>query len=186
MPFRLTSARLTLRPLQPTDLPAFAAYRADPAVARFQSWEPYSLAQATEFLATYGQAPVPAPPGQWVQIGIADRVTDTLLGDCALHLLADEPRIAEIGITLAQSAQEQGYAQEALNCLLDYCFYELQLHRVMGVADALNIPVRRLMKRLGMRQEAHFRQNIWFKGAWGDECSFAVLRTEWLQQHGTV
>jgi RimJ/RimL family protein N-acetyltransferase len=35
------------------------------------------------------------------------------------------------------------------------------------------------MRRLGMRQEAHLRQNEIFKGEWGDELVFAVLEDEW-------
>jgi len=32
---------------------------------------------------------------------------------------------------------------------------------------------------IGMRREGHFIQNIWFKGKWGDEYLYAVLREEW-------
>ncbi|SNC68365.1 Protein N-acetyltransferase, RimJ/RimL family [Hymenobacter gelipurpurascens] len=184
--FRLTTSRLILRPLQPSDLEAFAAYRADPEIARYQSWEPYSLAQATEFLAKYGQQPVPAAPGGWVQIGIAERATNKLLGDCALHLHEHEPRIAEIGVTLSAAAQGSGYATEALQALFQYLFTDLQLHRVVAVTDSLNLPTARLLERIGMRREAHFRQNIWFKGAWGDEFQYALLREEWLAQQKSL
>ena len=70
--FAFAVGRVTLRSLRPTDLPAFVAYRADPAVARFQIWEPYTEAEAAEFLENYVDAPVPAPPGAWVQIARAD------------------------------------------------------------------------------------------------------------------
>jgi RimJ/RimL family protein N-acetyltransferase len=39
--------------------------------------------------------------------------------------------------------------------------------------------VTALCRRLGMRQEAHFRESELFKGSWGDELVFAVLATEW-------
>jgi RimJ/RimL family protein N-acetyltransferase len=35
------------------------------------------------------------------------------------------------------------------------------------------------MERLGMRQEAHFRESEIFKGEWGDELVFAMLEEEW-------
>jgi RimJ/RimL family protein N-acetyltransferase len=35
------------------------------------------------------------------------------------------------------------------------------------------------MRRLGMRQEAHLRENELFKGEWGDDVVFAILRREW-------
>jgi RimJ/RimL family protein N-acetyltransferase len=36
--------------------------------------------------------------------------------------------------------------------------------------------------RLGMRQEAHLRENEWFKGEWTDEIVFAQLAQEWRAQ----
>ncbi|KAA9332136.1 GNAT family N-acetyltransferase [Hymenobacter busanensis] len=184
-PTPLPNARVYLRRLQPHDAPTFAAYRADPAVARYQSWDTYTLAQATEFVATYGPADIPGPPGTWRQLAIALCVTDGLIGDCALHLIADEPRIAEIGITLSPAYQGQGYAREALRSLLGYCFTELQLHRVYAITDALNLPAARLLESAGMRREGHFRQHVWFKGGWGDEFLYAVLREEWQQVQGS-
>jgi hypothetical protein len=31
-----------------------------------------------------------------------------------------------------------------------------------------------------MRKEAHFAQDIWFKGEWGDTEVFAILDHEWM------
>ncbi|GAA4372364.1 GNAT family protein [Hymenobacter koreensis] len=175
----LAADRVHLRRLQPQDAAAFAAYRADPNVSRYQSWETYSLQQAVDFVATYGPAAIPGAPGEWRQLAIALRATDELIGDCALHLTADDPRIAEIGITLAPVHQGHGYAHEALRLLLGYCFQELHLHRVYAITDALNTPAAQLLEGVGMRREGHFRQHVWFKGAWGDEFLYAVLREEW-------
>jgi len=35
------------------------------------------------------------------------------------------------------------------------------------------------MARLGMRREAHLRENELFKGEWTDTVVYAVLRPEW-------
>ncbi|GAB3078608.1 hypothetical protein [Corynebacterium aquatimens] len=37
------------------------------------------------------------------------------------------------------------------------------------------------MARLGMRKEAHFRELEIFKGEWGDELTYAMLKREWDQ-----
>ena len=44
----LKTQRLLIRRLSLLDAPAIAAYRNLPEVARFQSWESYSVAKATE------------------------------------------------------------------------------------------------------------------------------------------
>ena len=48
-----------------------------------------------------------------------------------------------------------------------------------GRTDARNEASAGLMRRLGMRQEAHLRDNEIFKGEWSDELVFAILEDEW-------
>ena len=121
MNFSLEAGRVRLRNLRPADLPDFAAYRADPNVARFQGFDPYTEAVAAAFIAGQAGAAVPAAPGHWVQLAIARADDDQLLGDCALHRYAHEPRFGEMGITLAPRWQGQGYARDAVRGLLRYC-----------------------------------------------------------------
>jgi ribosomal-protein-alanine N-acetyltransferase len=174
----LKTQRLLLRPFQETDLPAFSAYRSDPQVARYQSWTaPYSLDQARAFLDEMQDA-IAGTPGTWVQIAVERQLEPGLIGDCAFQVLADDPQQAQIGFTFARAFQKQGYAAEAVKCLLDYLFNDLHLHRVCATCDAENLASARLLQRVGMRREAHFIENIWFKGAWGSEYAYAVLRSE--------
>jgi RimJ/RimL family protein N-acetyltransferase len=179
MSFVFPVGRVVLRHLQAADLPAFAAYRAEPEVARYQGFDPYTEAQAAAFITENAASPIPAPPGSWVQIAIARAEDDRLLGDCALHLSAAEPRQAEVGITLNPRWQGQGYAREALRGLLRFCFEELQLHRVVAITDVRNVASVRLLESVRMRREGHFLQDSWYKGEWCDEYQYALLSTEW-------
>ncbi|HET7650703.1 MAG TPA: GNAT family protein [Gammaproteobacteria bacterium] len=173
----LSGARCVLRPLSEQDLPAFARYRADPAVARFQSWSTYSLDDARRLFA--GMASVPfGTRGSWYQVAIADKRQNVLLGDCALHFLEDDQQV-EIGFTLAPVHQGQGLAGEAVSLLVNYIFGQLHKHRIIAVTDADNTAARKLLAGTGFRQEAHFVQNTYFKGKWGDECLYAMLASEW-------
>ena len=175
----LKTLRLVLRPLAEGDLAAFAAYRSDPEVARYQSWTaPYSLEQAGRLLEDMNRGS-PGTPGSWFQLAIERQAQPGIIGDCAFQVLANDPRQAQIGFSLARAYQRQGYAAEGVRGLLDYLFTEYQLHRVTATCDALNLLSARLLERLGMRREGHYLQNIWFKGAWGDEFAYAILDTEW-------
>ncbi len=177
-PIRLESERLWLRPFQSADAPAFAAYRSDPEVARYQSWDaPYSLAQAEQFVAEMSAMP-PIPVNAWYQLAIERKGQQPIMGDCAFCLLPPDGRQAEIGFSLARAYQGQGYATEAVRRLLDYLFGDLGLHRVRAICDAENEASCRLLARVGMRREAHFVENIWFKGRWGSEYAYAILARE--------
>lgn len=174
----LPCARCVLRDFREDDLPAFAAYRSDPLVARYQSWSPpFTLEQARAFYEGI-RATSFDTPDTWYQIAIADAAGGTLMGDCALHFLEDGQQV-EIGFTMAQAHQGRGLVREAVTALLDHLFGELGKHRVIAITDARNDGAIRLLTSLGFRREGHFLRNVFFKGAWGDEMLFACLAGEW-------
>jgi RimJ/RimL family protein N-acetyltransferase len=174
----LRSERLWLRRLEPRDLPTLLAYRNDPEVARYQGWESCSGDEAEAMLATQSTLE-PGTPGAWFRFMLEECSANAVVGDCALCVDADEPWQAEIGFTLAREHQGRGLATEAVRRLLDYAFGELGLHRVVAITDARNDAAAALLRRIGFRREAHFIQNVWYKGAWGDEFLFAMLSSEW-------
>lgn len=175
------TARLCARAIMPDDAETFVAYRQDPNVARYQSWADYTLEQGRTLIA-WNQELRPGVPGEWYQIALQERFGERLVGDLALKVDADEPREAEIGFTLSPDQQGKGYATEAVEGLLDYAFGTLDLHRIIAITDALNEPAASLLARIGMRREAHFVENTFFKGSWGSEFLFAILDREWLSR----
>lgn len=181
----LETARLRLRRFTAADLPALMAYRNDPEVARYQSWETFSADEADAFLRKQ-DATDPGAPGSWFQFAMEEKESGSLVGDCALHVREDDPRQGEIGFTLARAHQGRGLAREAVTAVLDHAFGALGLRRIVAVTDAENAPAAALLERIGMRCEGHFIQNVWFKGAWGDEFQFAVLREEWQGRRAAV
>jgi RimJ/RimL family protein N-acetyltransferase len=116
-------------------------------------------------------------------LAIVEAATRGVIGDCGLHCRKEDPRQMEIGITLSPQHHGRGYAAEAVECLLDYLFGCLDKHRVFASTDVLNHPAVSLFRRLGFRQEAHLVENLWFKGQWGSEYLFAILKREWEERH---
>ncbi len=179
MPLPLETRRLILRPFADCDIVPFAHYRSDAEVARYQGWEaPYPLHQAAIFVAEMKSAR-PGIPGRWFQLAFVPKDGGELIGDCGFQILLEDPRQAESGFTLAPAYQHQGYASEAIHCLLDYLFTEFDLHRVRANCDPENHASARLLERLGMRHEGRFLQSLWLKGRWCDEDWYAILRSEW-------
>jgi len=175
----LESDKLLLRRFSKADLPAFLAYLNDPVVARYQSWESYTEQQAAKLIEE--QADVePGELDKWFTFAAELKDEALLIGHVALKMLDKEQ--AEIGFTFARAHQGKGLAFEATCLVLDYLFTKLDLHRVTAIADCENERSVALLKRLGLRQEGHYIQNIWFKGRWGDEYLYAILKDEWLRQ----
>lgn len=177
----LESGRLILRRFRDNDLTAFLAYLNDPLVARYQSWESYTEQQAREVIEKQ-KTLEPGIPGQWFTFAVELKQTKALVGHVALKMPEQDRLQAEMGFTFAREYQGQGLAMEASARVLDYLFSELHLHRVTAITDCENEKSIALLERLGMRREGHFIENIWFKGEWGSEYLYAILRDEWLKK----
>ena len=173
--------RITCRQFEASDLLAFANYRALPDVAKYQSWTDYSLQDALVLFEKMQRSEF-GTLGNWFQLAIITKGSGQLLGDLAVHFI-DESQI-EIGFTFAPDFQGQGYASEAVIGLLTYLFANQKPHRVIATTDCDNLPSWLLLERVGFRREAHFIENVFFKGAWGCEYLYAMLASEWRTGNG--
>jgi RimJ/RimL family protein N-acetyltransferase len=174
----LETPRLILRRFRDSDLASFMAYRNDQEVARYQSWESISRAEAKKFITEQSRRR-PGIPGRWFQFAAEVKAGGALAGDCALLVVRSAPRIAEIGYTFARAYQGIGLATEAARAVVDFAFDSLGMNRVIATTDCRNASSVALLVRLGMKREGHFIHNAWFKGEWCDEYQYAVQRDEW-------
>lgn len=142
--------RVLLRRLGVADLPAFQAYRHDERLGRYQGWLPQTDQQAQAFLDEMSRATLLAP-GAWLQLGIADREDDTLIGDIGLCVSSTGDR-AEIGFTLGASSHGHGLASEAVRAAIQLVFEATVVARIVGRTDARNHASIRLLERVGMRR----------------------------------
>lgn len=174
----LSTRRLRLTCLTAADAPALFAYRSHPKVSRYQTFEPSDLGDAERFLSSILHAPF-GDPGSRVQLGIRDTDSGELLGDLSVHFKSDEPCLAEIGVTVAPSHQRRGIAIEAAKALIGHLFQAADTRRVIASIDPRNKASAALLRRLGFRMEAHFRESLWFKSEWVDDMVFAMLKRDW-------
>lgn len=175
---KIQTARLNIRHLKLSDLIDFHIYRSNPEVTKYQGFDVMTIEQAEQFINDnstkhFGNA------GEWVQYGIENIETRQLIGDCAIKLDQYDTRIAEIGITISHLEQKKGYAKEVLIGILTFLFDKKEIHRVVEIVDAENIASINLLKSTGFKQEGHFIENVFFKGKWGSEFQYAMLKREW-------
>ncbi len=171
------TARLRIDLLRVEDAAALYAYRSDPIVARYQGWWPTELAEAEAFVAA--QAQPATTSGGWTQRAIRLREDGRLIGDLGICLPADDEAAVEFGISLAPAQQRRGYAGEALRAVLDWVFVEQGRRRVCASVDPRNQASVALLRSLGLRQEAHFRESLKLRDEWVDDMVFGLLAREW-------
>jgi len=172
----LATARLRLDALRQEDAASLFAYRADPAVSCYQGWRPTSLDEAARFIERQ-QGIAFDTPGSWFQFAVRLCESDELVGDLGLHFV--DADTVEFGVTLSPLHQGRGFAAETVRAVLVLVFDTLKRHRVYASVDPRNLACVKLLERLGLRKEAHFRES-WRDGdIWADDAVYAMLAREW-------
>ena len=174
--------RLFIRNLLHRDIDNFHAYRSDPGVTLYQGFDTIDKHEATVFIEEQAEK-LFGKPGEWVQYGIEEMATHTLIGDCAIKLDENDPRNAEIGITINPAHQNKGMAREAILGIMSYLFDQKNIHRISETVDVENVNSIKLLESLKFRKEGHFIENIYFNNKWGSEYQYAMLQREWRDEH---
>lgn len=178
---QIHTERLYVRNLDIKDLKDFHDYRSNPEVTKYQGFDVFSIDEAQLFIDSqkdklFGKL------GDWVQYGIEDKISGKLIGDCAIKLDRNDERIAEVGLTISHKFQQKGFAKEVFLGIIDYLFSTRNIHRIVEIVDAENVASIKLMESIGFKKEGHFVENIFFKGKWGSEIQFAMLKKEWFSR----
>jgi len=173
----VTRERVRLRPFEERDLEAMAAYRGDAEVCRFLPFEPQSPDDIRGRIGHLCEKTT--LQGELGGVVLVIETDGAVVGDLVLFHLDAEAGSAEIGWVMSPAASGQGLATEAVRALIDTAFDVYGLRRLTAQIDADNVRSATLAERLGMRREAHFVENEWFKGRWSDLLVYAVLDREW-------
>lgn len=175
----LQTPRLILRPVTLADWPAIHAYMSDPIVTRWLPEGRLDEAQAKAFARKNA--------GRWARaVAVVERGSDALVGHMDFHPWFGHAT-HEIGWAIASGRQGRGYATEAAGALLAFAFGALGRHRVIATCQPENPASWRVMEKLGMRREAHFRQCLHrASGEWWDEYVYALLAEEYFGASGQV
>jgi RimJ/RimL family protein N-acetyltransferase len=180
--YPIDTGRLLLRPFRRGDVDAVYSYRSRPDVAEYLTDSTMSHGECAD--AVRARAGQIAFSGEGDKIVLAmERKDDArLIGEVSLIWRSVPDRQGEVGYILHPDAHGQGLATEGARALLAFGFEVMGLHRIYARCDARNAASAKVMKRLGMTEEARFREHMQLKGRWHEEVICAVLDREWFGQ----
>ena len=177
-PLDVPNSPWLLRPLRIDDLDSFFAYRKLEDLCKYQGFDPFTLEDCKKFIEKHS-SPSLEPNGKWNQIGIAEKLTGELLGDCAVNIGADHPDTAELGVTVRPDQQGKGCAKTVMKALISHLFHQCGVRRIHLLIAADNQPSIALAKSVGFRQEGHLIESYELDGEFRDEFVFGLLKQEW-------
>ncbi|CAM2847217.1 GNAT family protein [Vibrio mytili] len=173
--FEIITPRLALRLISAEDASALHQLLAtSPSLHTWLDWcnEDVSLQEAQDFLLSTRL--------NWVKaeafgFGIYERETGALLGMVAVNELYQTFNMASIGYWVADRYQRQGYAQEAIRALAEFCFATLCLTRLEIVCDPDNTVSQALIESVGAHKEAIARDRFIFNQQPKDGVVYSLL-----------
>ena len=175
----IETERLTLRPWEEADFPAFLEMQSDVESARWLYNEPRDEENARALFARKQAGRELLEEDAWLSCaGVAG---GEVVVDVSFHWTSVEHRGGEIGYFVHPRHTGRGYATEGAGAMLRWAFEEAGFHRVFGRVEPRNVASARVLEKLGMRKEAHLVENEWVKGEWQSEAIYAILAREWRQ-----
>lgn len=178
--YPVETARLLLRPFSRGDVDAVYSYRSRPDVAQYLFDDAMTHEQCAEAVRARAGQVAFSGEGDKLLLAVERKDDSRLVGEVSLIWRSVADQQAEIGYILHPDAHGQGLATEAARALCAFGFEVAGLHRIYARCDARNRASAGVMARLGMRQEAHFREHTQLKGRWDEEIVCAILEGEWF------
>ncbi len=182
----IETARLRLRRFREEDAGSILALYGNPQVVRYLYTEPMQSDGVREALERRLRPTTLESEGDVLEFAAELLSNGEFVGAMTLFYRSSQHRRGEIGYTIAPRFWGQGFAKEGATALLKIGFELLELHRLEGQCDARNLASARVLQKIGMREEAHLRENEFVKGEWTDTLLFAMLVDEWAQLQGRV
>jgi ribosomal-protein-alanine N-acetyltransferase len=183
----LTGRRVVLRPLAVGDFEAWREVRIR-ARSWLVKWEPRPLPgqpDATDdrriFAARCGARERERQLGSGYGFGIF--VGGRFSGEINLSSVQRGPyQNAYVGYWIDEAMAGHGYTPEAFVVICRFAFEDLALHRLQASIIPRNTASRRVVAKLGLREEGIARRYLEINGIWEDHVRYAITSEEWAER----
>ena len=183
----LFGRRVLLRPLAPTDFPAWREVRRRNA-GWLTKWEPTRPPGSPDVIEDREAFTIRCNARQRERqlgsgYGFGIFVDGEFAGEINLSSVQRGPfQSGSIGYWIDEAHAGQGYTPEALVVLLRYCFEDLRLHRLEVAIVPRNHASRRVVEKLELRDEGLAKGFLEIDGNWEDHVRFGITAEEWNER----
>jgi ribosomal-protein-alanine N-acetyltransferase len=177
LPTIIETDRLILREVRAGDVDAFRNYMLPEAYWHHDPRAPPTLESVASLVEWFTRSQSQKPRMDYF-LAAMDKISDEFVGEASLRVRGPNSRLGAIGYGVVSSRNGQGLATEIGRGLLRLAFDTLELHRVDAQCRTENHASRRVMAKLGMREEGVFRDNLFVRGEWWSTVQSAILSTD--------
>jgi ribosomal-protein-alanine N-acetyltransferase len=184
---RLYGRRVVLRPLVPQDFNAWSEVRRRNG-EWLTLWEPLRLPHHPDpetnrevFAARCGSRDRERLAGSQYAFGIF--IDGAFAGELNLNnVVRGAMQSATIGYWIDRARAGRSFMSESIVVLAQFAFEELNLHRLEICIIPRNSNSRRVVEKLGIREEGIAQRFLEINGAWEDHMRFGLTVEEWNER----
>lgn len=104
---------------------------------------------------------------------------DALMGGLSFgHVRRGVSQAATLGYWMGESYAGKGHMTRAARAACAYAFEKRGFHRIEAACLPTNEPSKRLLERVGFKQEGYARSYLNINGQWRDHLLYALLETD--------
>jgi RimJ/RimL family protein N-acetyltransferase len=180
LPLPIETPRLVIRRFAPGDWKDLIELTAAEELFQYTEGRPMEEEEVLRWLESDAHVKL-TTPNQYFYLAMETKEPAKLIG--YLGLLHTDPQQfqAALNIFVNKAFQRQGYALEALDAVVGFCFEGIKLHRVTASCDSRNSAARKLFEKLGLRREGEFIKSHLLHGEWTNTLYYAALREEYAE-----
>ncbi|CAM2969257.1 GNAT family N-acetyltransferase [Vibrio neptunius] len=175
--YHIITPRLVLKLIPQEDAKTLAqCVLQSPGLHRWIDWchDKFTIQEAERFIL--------ATRLNWVKseaygFGLYRRSDHALIGMVAINEFYHTFNMASLGYWLHDSYHKQGYAKEALDALIEFCFAQLKITRIEIVCDPDNIPSQQLAESCGAQFEVSAENRYLFNGQPKQGLVYSIIPT---------
>jgi [ribosomal protein S5]-alanine N-acetyltransferase len=176
----LHTPRLQMRPVTIADVTNVHTLHSLPQIDQFNTLGiPDSVQQTQDLVHRWITETNATPPASCVFC--IESKTKEFIGLIGITMGKPSRLSAEIGYKIDPSHWNKGYATEAVNEILNYCFTQLKLHRIDAGCATQNTASMRVLEKAGFTREGRKRKILPIRGEWLDNYFYAILEEDFLK-----
>lgn len=170
----LNGKNLSLRAITRDDLPRYVTWLNDPDVTRYLLWfRPLNIDDETDWYESQRKDP------DTFNFAIEISAEKKHIGSVSLRVENRKDQVAELGIVIGDKTEwGKGYCQEAIQLILEYGFFTLNLNRIYLRVYEGNIGGQKCYERVGFVMEGKLREASFSEGKFINHYIMSVLRHE--------
>jgi ribosomal-protein-alanine N-acetyltransferase len=173
----LETDRMLIREVLASDVDGFLRYMQEERYWRDVPIEPPTAAWVAALLDRCIADRAKNPRTDYFMAAV-DKLSGEVIGEAILHVRSSRWRQGEIGWGVSASRSGAGLATEIGRAMLRHGFDEIGLHRIFAQCRVANLSSRRVMAKLGMREEGVLRENVFVRGEWWSSAQSSILSSE--------